>query len=130
MLLSCFRDVATLQAGMGDKIACFIQWVSCFFVGAIVCLIEGWQLTLVILSVAPVAALSGAVVSRVNTDVIKYMHYVIDFFENFFNFAQLLQSIATKETEAYGLAGAVAEEVLQAIRIVAAYAGEEKEVHR
>ena len=58
------------------------------------------------------------------------MHDVIDFFENFFNFAQLLQSIATKETEAYGLAGAVAEEVLQAIRIVAAYAGEEKEVQR
>ena len=63
--LNFFRDIATLQAGMGDKVACFIQWVSCFIVGAIVCLVEGWQLTLVILSVAPVAALSGGVVSRV-----------------------------------------------------------------
>ena len=45
-------------------------------------------------------------------------------------FFQILQSIATKETEAYGLAGAVAEEVLSAIRIVAAYAGEAKEVMR
>ena len=43
---------------------------------------------------------------------------------------QVLQSVAVKELEAYGLAGSVAEEVLSAIRIVAAYAGEEKEVGR
>ena len=38
--------------------------------------------------------------------------------------------MTVKETVAYGRAGTIAEEVLSAIRIVAAYAGEEKEVKR
>ena len=44
--------------------------------------------------------------------------------------SQILQSVTVKETVAYGRAGTIAEEVLSAIRIVAAYAGEEKEVKR
>ena len=50
---------------MGDKVATFVQWVSTFVIGAVICLVTGWQLTLVILCVAPVAALAGAVVARV-----------------------------------------------------------------
>ena len=64
-LILC-RDVTTLQAGMGDKVATFIQWVSTFVMGAIICLSIGWELTLVILSVAPIAAAIGAVVARVS----------------------------------------------------------------
>ena len=59
------RDIATFQAGMGDKVATFIQWVSTFIVGAIICLVRGWKLTLVILSVAPVAVIAGSIVARV-----------------------------------------------------------------
>ena len=64
------RDIATFQAGIGDKVATFIQWVSTFVFGAIICLARGWQLTLVILTVAPVAAGVGMVVARV-----RYFHH-------------------------------------------------------
>ena len=60
-----FRDIATFQAGIGDKIATFIQWVSTFVVGAIICLIRGWKLTLVILTVTPIAAGAGFILSKV-----------------------------------------------------------------
>ena len=43
---------------------------------------------------------------------------------------QTLQKVAGKEMLAYSKAGSVAEEVLSAVRIVAAYCGEQKEVDR
>lgn len=61
------RDVAVFQRGLGDKMATFIQWVSCFVGGAILCLVRGWKLTLVLLSVAPIAAIIGAIIAVVRT---------------------------------------------------------------
>ena len=56
--------------------ATFIQWVSTFVFGAIICLARGWQLTLVILTVAPVAAAVGVVVSKVVllSPIYSFMH--------------------------------------------------------
>ena len=42
----------------------------------------------------------------------------------------MLQSFGNKEVEAYGQAGAVANEVLSSIRIVTAYNGQQKESER
>ena len=43
---------------------------------------------------------------------------------------QVLQRVTIKELAAFSIAGAVAEEVLSAVRIVAAYSGEDKECDR
>ena len=56
----------------------------------------GWDLTLVILSLVPLNAFFGGLAARVQT------------------------SFAAKETEAYGKAGALVEEVLSSIRTVVA----------
>ena len=66
----------------------------------------GWDLTLVILSLVPLNAFFGGLAARVQT------------------------SFAAKETEAYGKAGALVEEVLSSIRTVVAFGGEKKEVAR
>ena len=66
----------------------------------------GWDLTLVILSLVPLNAFFGGLAARVQT------------------------SFAAKETEAYGKAGALVEEVLSSIRTVVAFGGEKKEVER
>ena len=66
----------------------------------------GWDLTLVILSMLPLMSVFGALAAKVQT------------------------SFAQKEMEAYGQAGAIAEEVLSAVRTVVAFGGEKKEVAR
>ena len=66
----------------------------------------GWDLTLVILSLVPLNAFFGGLAARVQT------------------------SFAEKETEAYGKAGSLVEEVLSAIRTVVAFGGQKKEVDR
>lgn len=45
-------------------------------------------------------------------------------------FEQLLANFTTKEQSAYAKAGAVAEEVLSAIRTVFAFSGQKKEIER
>ena len=58
-------DVVTVYNGMGDKVATSLQWVSAFFSGVVLCLYRGWELTLVILTVAPAIALVGGVSGKV-----------------------------------------------------------------
>ncbi|XP_069502709.1 ATP-dependent translocase ABCB1-like [Ambystoma mexicanum] len=68
--------------------------------------VYGWKLTLVILSVCPLLAASAAVWSK------------------------LMASLASKEMMAYSRAGAIAEEILSAIRTVVAFNGQKKAVER
>ncbi len=51
--------------GIGDKIATFVQWVTTFFAGYTVGFIQGWQLTLVILAVAPLMVITVGVIAVV-----------------------------------------------------------------
>uniref|UniRef100_A0A672U8N1 ATP binding cassette subfamily B member 1 n=1 Tax=Strigops habroptila TaxID=2489341 RepID=A0A672U8N1_STRHB len=95
-------DVSKISDGIGDKIGMLVQALTTFVTGFIVGLIRGWKLTLVILSVSPVLGLSAAVLS----------------------------AFTDKEQAAYAKAGAVAEEVLSAIRTVIAFGGQEKEIKR
>ncbi|XP_012881535.1 PREDICTED: multidrug resistance protein 1 [Dipodomys ordii] len=99
-------DVSKINEGIGDKIGLFFQAMATFFTGFIVGFTRGWKLTLVILAISPVLGLSAAI------------------------WAKILSSFTDKELLAYAKAGAVAEEVLAAIRTVIAFGGQSKELER
>uniref|UniRef100_A0A7M4F350 ATP binding cassette subfamily B member 1 n=1 Tax=Crocodylus porosus TaxID=8502 RepID=A0A7M4F350_CROPO len=99
-------DVSKINEGIGDKIAMLFQAEAMFLTGFIVGFLKGWKLTLVILAVSPVMALSAAI------------------------WAKILSAFTDKELTAYAKAGAVAEEVLGAIRTVIAFGGQKKEIER
>ncbi|XP_009887262.1 PREDICTED: multidrug resistance protein 1 [Charadrius vociferus] len=99
-------DVSKINEGIGDKIGLLVQALTTFITGFIVGLIRGWKLTLVILAVSPVLGLSAAI------------------------WAKVLSAFTDKEQAAYAKAGAVAEEVLAAVRTVIAFGGQEKEIKR
>ncbi|XP_031432825.1 ATP-dependent translocase ABCB1-like [Clupea harengus] len=99
-------DINTINDGLGDKICVFVQFFCTFLSGFIVGLVFGWKLTLVILAVSPLLAGSAAVWSKI------------------------LASLTSKELSAYAKAGAVAEEILVAIRTVVAFNGQQKAVEK
>ncbi|XP_009954286.1 PREDICTED: multidrug resistance protein 1-like, partial [Leptosomus discolor] len=99
-------DVSKINEGIGDKVGLLVQSLTTFIAGFVVGLIRGWKLTLVILAVSPVLGLSAAL------------------------WAKVLSAFTDKEQAAYAKAGAVAEEVLAAIRTVIAFGGQEKEIKR
>ncbi|NXM26526.1 MDR1 protein, partial [Oxyruncus cristatus] len=96
------EDINTIHQGIGDKICIFLQFFTTFLAGIIIGFIYGWKLTLVILSVSPLLAASAGVWST------------------------LLASLTAKELSAYAEAGAVAEEILTAVRTVVAFNGQQK----
>ncbi|XP_069504348.1 ATP-dependent translocase ABCB1-like [Ambystoma mexicanum] len=99
-------DINTIHEGLGDKICIFVQYFSTFLTGIIIGFVKGWKLTLVILCVSPLLALSAAIWSK------------------------LLATLTVKELSAYSKAGAVAEEILTAIRTVVAFNGQQKALQR
>ncbi|EHB12084.1 Multidrug resistance protein 1 [Heterocephalus glaber] len=99
-------DVSKVNEGIGDKIGMFFQSLATFLTAFIVGFSRGWKLTLVILAISPVLGLSASI------------------------WAKILSSFTDKELLAYAKAGAVAEEVLAAIRTVIAFGGQKKELER
>ncbi|NXA54463.1 MDR1 protein, partial [Nothocercus julius] len=97
-------DINTIHEGIGDKISIFVQFFATFLAGIIIGFIHGWKLTLVILSISPLLAASAAVWST------------------------LLSSLTAKELSAYANAGAVAEEILTAVKTVVAFNGQQKAI--
>ncbi|XP_031432465.1 ATP-binding cassette, sub-family B (MDR/TAP), member 4 isoform X2 [Clupea harengus] len=99
-------DIYKINEGIGDKLGLLIQSVSTFLTGFVIGFIKGWKLTLVILSISPLLGISAAIIAKVMT------------------------SFTSKEQTAYAKAGAVAEEVLSAVRTVFAFGGQKKEIDR
>ncbi|KAL2084174.1 hypothetical protein ACEWY4_019692 [Coilia grayii] len=99
-------DILKINEGIGDKIGSAIQSVTSFLTGFVVGFVYGWKLTLVILSISPLLGISAAFIAKVIT------------------------SYTSKEQTSYAKAGAVAEEVLSAIRTVFAFGGQKKEIDR
>ncbi|PWA23942.1 hypothetical protein CCH79_00011020, partial [Gambusia affinis] len=99
-------DVYKIQEGIGDKVGMLIQSFSSFIAAFIIGFTRGWKLTLVILAVSPALGISAAL------------------------FSKLLANFTSKEQSAYAKAGAVAEEVLSAVRTVFAFSGQKKEIER
>eukprot|EP01133_Synstelium_polycarpum_P018363 gene18363-21975_t len=96
-------DTQLFQAAIGEKVGNFLHFLSTFVSGFVIGLVNGWQLTLVILAITPLLAAAGGFMAKMMTD-----------------FTKLGQ-------EAYAKAGAVAEEKIGNIRTVATFSGEEKE---
>ncbi|KAM7383493.1 hypothetical protein PAMP_003139 [Pampus punctatissimus] len=99
-------DVYKIQEGIGDKVGMLIQAFSTFFTSFIIGFIKGWKLTLVILAISPALGISAAI------------------------FGKVLTTFTSKEQSAYAKAGAVAEEVLSAVRTVFAFSGQDREIKR
>ncbi|CAL1272518.1 unnamed protein product [Larinioides sclopetarius] len=99
-------DLQRIQDGIGEKVGICISFLSSTVLCIAVGLYYGWKLGLVILSVTPVLTIAMAVMSKVQA------------------------SVSREEMQAYGKAGAVAEEVLSSIRTVFAFGGERKEIQR
>ncbi|XP_072949352.1 ATP-dependent translocase ABCB1-like [Epargyreus clarus] len=99
-------DVVKLEDGIGEKLATFVYYQSAFVSSIVMALIRGWKLALICLVSFPVTLI-------------------------FVGLAELIASSLTKkESKASGKAGAVAEEVLSAIRTVYAFSGQQKEIQR
>lgn len=100
------NDVNLVEAGIGDKVSSAVQFTSMFISGFIIAFIYGWKLTLIILAIAPLLAIGGAL------------------------FGKLAADSTSEGLGAYGSAGAVANEALSLIRTVTAYNAQESEAQR
>lgn len=99
-------QVNTVQDGIGERLAVFLQYFSTFIAGIVMGFVRGWKLTLVTCAGMPLLAISIAGVGFV------------------------MKRMTARELRAYGVAGAIAEEVLFAVRTVVAFGGEKKETER
>ena len=95
-----------LQDGIGEKIGMFIYFMTIFAASIINAFAHGWELALVIMAAMPVLVIAVSICARATA------------------------AFTEKELNIYGKAGAIAEEVLSAIRTVIAFGGEEREIKR
>ncbi|CAG0912521.1 unnamed protein product [Notodromas monacha] len=109
------EDLNKLQEGIGEKVGMFAFFMTVFVASLINALVHGWELTLVIMSVMPVLMIAMGIMAKASLKIHR-------------RFVQ--SSISELELNAYGNAGAVAEEVISSIRTVVAFGGQEKEVER
>ncbi|KAH7637104.1 multidrug resistance protein 1-like [Dermatophagoides farinae] len=100
------NDLNLVQQGMGDKVALTIMSFSTLIFSICIAFYHGWELTLVTMSIMPVLGIAFAVIGKVQ---VKF---------------------AASESNAYGKAGAIAEEVFNLIRTVHAFGGQQKEIER
>ncbi len=98
----CFN----IQQGVGEKVATFCHCIGLFFAGLIIGYTKGWQLALVLTGFAPVMGVAGSI------------------------FMLSMQKLSKINNDAYSRAGAISEEVLNAIRTVVSLSGQQKETVR
>ncbi|KAG8183767.1 hypothetical protein JTE90_002404 [Oedothorax gibbosus] len=99
-------DLGRIQDGIGEKVGMCISFVSTTVLCVCCALFYGWKLTLVCLCIMPVLSIAMGIISKIQA------------------------TVSGEELQAYGTAGAVAEEVLSSIRTVICFGGEEKEIER
>ncbi|XP_041936250.1 bile salt export pump [Alosa sapidissima] len=99
-------DINKINDAIADQVSIFIQRFTTFVCGFLMGFVKGWKLTLVIIAVSPLIGVGAALM------------------------ALFVAKLTGQELQAYAKAGAVADEVLSAIRTVAAFGGERKEVER
>ncbi|XP_058757075.1 ABC transporter B family member 4-like [Vicia villosa] len=97
-------DTVLIQEAMGDKVAKFIQHMSCFLGSLVVAFVKGWLLTLVLLSTLPLLILSGSIMSC--------------------TFAKM----ASRGQAAYSEAATIVERKISSIRTVASFTGEKQAI--
>uniref|UniRef100_A0A8C4SF16 Bile salt export pump-like n=1 Tax=Erpetoichthys calabaricus TaxID=27687 RepID=A0A8C4SF16_ERPCA len=97
-------DINKINNAIADQVSIFIERISTFCFGFMVGFMGSWKLTLVVIAVSPLIGLGAGLM--------------------------FVAKLTGQELKAYAKAGAVADEVLSAIRTVAAFGGEKKEVER
>ncbi|KAI3449330.1 hypothetical protein Pfo_005995 [Paulownia fortunei] len=97
-------DTVLIQDAMGEKVGKFIQLVATFVGGFVIAFIQGWLLTLVMLSSIPLLVISGGIMSLV------------------------LSKMASRGQNAYAKAAIVVEQTIGSIRTVASFTGEKQAV--
>nr|APK18402.1 truncated ABC family B protein ABCB1 [Chrysomela tremula] len=100
------EDLFKFEDGIGEKVPMFLNLQIVFFVSLIIALVKGWELALICLTSLPASLIALGIVGLLTTKLSK------------------------KELDAYGTAGAIAEEVLSSIRTVIAFGGQHKEIER
>ncbi|KAG9459966.1 hypothetical protein H6P81_004474 [Aristolochia fimbriata] len=99
-------DTVLIQDAMGEKVGKFIQLMSSFFSGLLIAFIQGWLLTLVMLSALPPLVVSGAAMSLI------------------------IHKMASRGQTAYSKSGAIVEQTISSIRTVASFTGEEQAIDK
>jgi len=99
-------DTVIIEEAIGSKFGDMLRFVSTFFSGFIMGFVNGWKMTLVLIAVTPLLAIAGA-----------FLMWV-------------MSSLSKKGQDAYADAGAIATEVISAIKTVASFGGERKEAER
>ena len=84
----------------------FVYFMTIFVASIINAFVHGWELALVIMAAMPVLVIAVSII------------------------ASAASVLSEKEQNIYGKAGAIAEEVLSAIRTVVAFGGEGREIER
>ncbi|KAK6118149.1 hypothetical protein DH2020_048133 [Rehmannia glutinosa] len=97
-------DTVLIQDAMGEKVGKFIQLVATFLGGFVIAFIQGWLLTLVMLTSIPLLVISGGIMSIV------------------------LSKMASQGQNAYAKAAIVVEQTIGSIRTVASFTGEKQAV--
>ncbi|KAE9421795.1 hypothetical protein Angca_003094, partial [Angiostrongylus cantonensis] len=101
-----FDNLERVKEGTGDKIGLMFQYTSQFVTGFVIAFMHSWKLTLVMLAVTPLQALSGFAISR------------------------SMSTFTIAETIKYAKAGKVVEQTISSIRTVCALNGLRFEIER
>ncbi|KAF4693310.1 (ABC) transporter [Perkinsus olseni] len=104
--IAWFDDVLKVRDAIGQKASMMCMNVSMCIVGYIIAFYRGWQITLVMIATSPLIMLCGALM------------------------AKAMAGLASKGQNEYAEAGAVAEEVLESIKTVASFGGEQRSIDR
>ncbi|KAF6771930.1 hypothetical protein AHF37_09780 [Paragonimus kellicotti] len=100
------ENIDIIESGIGTKLAEFVQNIFGFLAGIVISFALGWKLSLVATAMLPTIVIFFAL------------------------FGFTVKRFTEKELDAYGRAGAIANEVLFAIRTVMSFGGEQKELKR
>ena len=98
----CFN----IQEGIGSRVPTFCHCIGMLVSGLVVGLVKGWQLSLILLGFSPITVVVGAL------------------------FISGIQKLSKINNEAFAKAGAISEEVLNAIRTVVSLSGHLREMKR
>ncbi|KHJ40713.1 ABC transporter, ATP-binding protein [Trichuris suis] len=99
-------DIERVREGIGDKVSLLCQYTAAFVSGFTIGFFYSWKLSLVMMSLSPLLALSSAW------------------------FSAALSYMARREQKLFASASAVAEEAISSIRTVLAFNGQKNEINR
>ncbi|PKU59347.1 ABC transporter B family member 4 [Dendrobium catenatum] len=93
-------DIILIQEAMGEQVGKFINLISTFLIAFVVSFVEGWLLTLIMLSTIPPMVVCGAIMAIV------------------------LSKMSSNEQKSYIKASEIVEQTISSIRTVASFTGE------